>query len=140
MAGEPDDLAWFRDWLSLVRQATAAGRLFSRVRVVTVPLTDYSRFGLWGSGHTAEAGEDIRYLTRDKAEEVGLPECDYWLFDSRKLIVMQFDEDDRFVRAEVVEDPAVIVEHNYWRDVARHHAVIRDEFAAEHAQRDVQRR
>src|SRR5437879_1085225 len=46
LAGEPDDLAWFEDWLALVRAATAEGRRFSRVRVVSLPLTDYSRFGL----------------------------------------------------------------------------------------------
>ena len=123
----------------MVRHATAAGRLFSRVRVLSLPLSDYNRFGLWGTGYTSEAGDDIRYLTRDKADEVGLPEHDYWLFDSRKLVVMRFGEGDRFVGAEIVEDPAVVVKHNYWRDVARHHAVTRDEFAAKHAQRDVQR-
>ena len=35
LAREPDDLAWFQDWLALVRAATAEGRRFSRVRVVS---------------------------------------------------------------------------------------------------------
>ena len=45
---------------------------------------------------------------------------------------MNFAEDDRFLGAEVVEEPAVIVQHNYWRDVARHHAITRDEFVAKY--------
>jgi hypothetical protein len=139
VAGEPDDLLWFQDWLTMVREATAEGRLFSRVRVVSLPLTDYTRFGLWASGHTAGAGDDIRYLARDQAEAVDLPKHDYWLFDSRTLVVMRFGDDDRFVGAEIIGDPAVIVEHNYWRDVARHHAIRRDDFVTKHEQRDHER-
>lgn len=131
LAGEPDDLAWFQNWLSMIREATAEGRRFSRVRVVSVPLTDYSRFGLWGSKLTNAAGEDIRYLTRDKARAEELPDHDYWLFDSHKLVRMHFDDTDRFLGGELIEDSAVIVQHNYWRDAAWHRAVRRDEFAAE---------
>lgn len=79
----------------MVRQATYEGRLFSRVRVVSFPLTGYIRFGMWVGSFTREAGDDIRYLTREQAAE--LPQYDYWLFDSRKLVKMHFGEDDRFV-------------------------------------------
>jgi hypothetical protein len=110
------------------------------VRVVSFPLTDYTRLAMWVAGYTREAGDDIRYLTRDQAETAELPRHDFWLFDSCKLVLMNFGEDDRFVGAEVVEDPSVIVEHNCWRDAARHHAMTPDEFVAKHEQRDVQRR
>lgn len=119
----------------MVRQATAEGRLFSRVRVVGFPLTDYVRFSMWVGRLTREAGDDIRYLTREQAAE--LPQYDYWLFDSCKLVKVLFSDDDGFLGGEVIEDPAVIVQHNYWRDVARHHAVTRDEFDAKYEQRDI---
>lgn len=128
LSGNPDNLAWAEGWFSMIREATTAGRRFSRVRVVSVPLSDYSRFGLWASQFTTAAGEDIRYVTRDVANGAGLPNHDYWLFDSRKLARMHFGEDDRFLGAEIIEDPAVIVEHNYWRDAAWHCAVRRDDF------------
>nr|MDT0657254.1 hypothetical protein [Micromonospora sp. DSM 115978] len=123
----------------MVRKATAEGRLFARVRVVSVPLTDYSRFSMWIAGYTREAGDDIRYLTREQAEALILPKHDYWLFDSRKLVMMRFGDDDRFVGAELIAAPAAIVEHNYWRDVARHHAISRDEFITKHEQHDRER-
>src|SRR5437764_1112204 len=113
----------------MIRTAAAEGRRFSRVRVFDVPPSDYNRFSFAVSHHNNAAGEDIRYLTRDQAAE--LPDHDYWLFDSRKLVRMQFDDDDRFLGAEIIEDPAVIVQHNYWRDAAWHHAVRRDDFAIE---------
>jgi uncharacterized protein DUF6879 len=129
--GNPDNLEWAESWFSMIRDATAAGRLFSRVRVVSVPLSDYSRFGLYASQFTTAAGEDIRYVDRETADKAGLPNHDYWLFDSRKLAMMHFGDDDRFLGAEIIEDPAMIVQHNYWRDAARHCAVRRDDFGTE---------
>ncbi len=131
LAGEPDDLPWMQDWLKMIRAASAGGRRFSRVRVVMVPLTDYSRFGVWCSQFTNGAGEDIRYVTRDEAVADGLPNHDYWLLDSRKLVRMNFDDGGRFEGGEIVEDPTMIVQHNYWRDVAWHRARRRDDFATE---------
>lgn len=119
-----------QDWLSMVENAASVGRSFSRVRVVSLPLSDYNRWGYAVARHNIAAGEDIRYLVRERADAAGLPNHDYWLFDSRKLLRMHFAEDDRFLTAEVVEDPAEIVRHNYWRDAAWHHAVRRDEFGA----------
>jgi hypothetical protein len=131
LAGEQDDLLWMQSWLVMLRDLTAPGRRFARVRVVSMPLTDYSRFGVWCAQFTNAAGEDIRYLTRDQAQAEGLPAHDYWLFDSRILVQLHFDDEDRFLGGEVIEDPAVIVQHNYWRDAAWHKAVRRDDFAAE---------
>jgi hypothetical protein len=115
----------------MIREATREGRSFARVRAVSLPLSDYNRWSHVVAQHNNAAGEDIRYLTRDLAKATGLPDHDYWLFDSRKLAIMQFDDDNRFLGAEIVEDPSVIVQHNYWRDAAWHHAVRRDEFATE---------
>jgi hypothetical protein len=131
LAGEKDDLPWMRSWLVMLRDLTAQGRRFARVRVVSLPLTDYTRFGVWCAQFTNGAGEDIRYLIRDQAQAEGLPAHDYWLFDSRTLVQLHFDNEDRFLGGELIEDPAVIVQHNYWRDAAWHRAVRRDDFAAE---------
>jgi hypothetical protein len=130
-------MGWFQNWLSMIRAATAEGRRFSRARVVSVPLSDYSRFGVFCSQYTNAAGEEIRYLARDKAWD--LPDYDYWLFDSRLLIKMRFDEEENFLGGEVIEDPAAIVQHGYWRDAAWHHAVRRDDFATEQNEQHPQR-
>jgi hypothetical protein len=119
-------MGWFQNWLSRIRQAAVEGRRFKRVRVVSVPLTDYSRFAVFCSKYTNEAGEDIRYLPRDKAE--GLPDYDYWLFDSRKLVRMHFAEDENFLGGEIIEDSATIVLHSYWRDAAWRRAIRREDF------------
>lgn len=124
-------MLWMQSWLDMLRESTAEGRRFSRVRVVSMPLTDYSRFGVWCAQFTNGAGEDIRYLPRDIADAEKLPNHDYWLFDSRKLVRMHFDDTGSFLGGEVVEDSAEVVNHNYWRDVAWHFAARRDDFATE---------
>ncbi len=61
-----------------------------------------------------------------------MPKHDYWLFDSRLLGHMHFDNDDgRLTGIDLIDDPAEIVQHNYWRDAAWHHAVLRDDFASQ---------
>jgi hypothetical protein len=99
LAGASDDLPWMQNWLAMIREATSKSRRFHRVRVVSLPLTDYSRFGVWCAQFTNGAGADIRYATRDQARTEGLPDHDYWLFDSRKLVRMHFDHTDSFLGA-----------------------------------------
>ncbi|WP_242613304.1 DUF6879 family protein [Herbihabitans rhizosphaerae] len=119
------------DWTDMVARSGAAGKLFERVRVVSEPFTDYTRYGLWSSQFTCGAGEDIRYLKRDQAN--GLPNHDYWLFDSRILVMMNFDDDDQPLEHEIIDDqPELLVQHNYWRDAAWHHAIRREDFVAQH--------
>jgi hypothetical protein len=120
-------------WKRLVRTATAEGRQFARVRIVSEPWSEYTRYALWQSLQNIAAGEDIRYLSRQRAEAVGLRAGlwvhDYWLFDSSLLIVMHYDDATDDLRGcEILQDPAVIVQHNYWRDAAWHHAMPRDEY------------
>lgn len=93
--GEPDDYAWHRDWLGLLREVTALGVQVQRVRLVSVPHTEYTRWGLDIARLNAEAGEDMRYLSRGLANDVDFPEEDYWLLDDDKLVLSVFSADGR---------------------------------------------
>jgi Family of unknown function (DUF6879) len=129
MAGDLANPDPWEPWRRNVRAQTAAGRRFTRVRVVSEPWSDYTRFGLWSCRSLIEAGEDIRHLSRPRAVELGLPEHDYRFFDSRLSVVLHYDDKTNdLVSRVVVTDPATIVQHNYWRDLAWHHAVPRDQY------------
>lgn len=128
-AGEPDDREWFMDWYQAVRRRSAVGKRMERVRVVTEPHSDYIRWEM-DLGHlNVEAGEDIRYLPRDRARELELPEEDFWLFDSVKVARLVFGEDDVRLPTELITDPAEVVRRCHWRDVAWHYAVPLREYA-----------
>jgi hypothetical protein len=123
----PDD-----PWTRLVQAAKAAGKRFERVRAISEPWSDYSRYALWECLDNLAAGEDIRYMSRERTMAIGLPVTlpgyDYWLFDSRLLVRLHYNEANDHVHSEVVDDSAAIVQHNYWRDAAWHYALQRDEY------------
>jgi hypothetical protein len=117
---EAEDL---RPWLDMVRDATSAGKRLARVRVVTEPWSDYIRFEANSASLNIEVGEDIRYLPRNQAADLDLPDHDFWLFDSCRVAILHFSDMDQLLGAEVIEDASLVVRHCYWRDVAWHHAV-----------------
>lgn len=122
LAGEPD-YSWNDEWEAMMRRRTADSQRMTRVRIVSEPHDDYTRFLLDLARVNVAAGEDIRYLSRDRAEGVDLPGYDFWLIDSTWLGIMQFGEDDALLGAEVHDDPAVVVRHCRYRDVALHYAI-----------------
>lgn len=97
MTGKSDDFSWHERWLKLVSDATQAGKIINRVRVVTVPHSDYARWGLTVARLNIEAGEDIRWLPRHLSDGIEFPVDDYWLFDCNRVIFTVFEEDGRFV-------------------------------------------
>jgi hypothetical protein len=131
LAGEPDDYAWHRSWMAMLERDTTAGKLWQRVRIVTVPLSDWTRYAVAVARLSVQSGEDIRYLRRDAAEQAGILPLDSWLFDDTQLVQLRFqDRDDTFVAAELVEDAAVVRQHQVWRMAALQHAQTIDHFLA----------
>ncbi|MEV7969279.1 DUF6879 family protein [Sphaerisporangium sp. NPDC088356] len=126
----PDD--FLHEWYHLMRSHADAGREVRRVRVVSEPHSDYTRFGLWLSERNVTAGEDIRYLPRPQAEALRLPTIDYWLLDSTRMYILRFTDDDNLLGGELVTDPDVLRQALEWRDIAWEHAIPRAEYALSH--------
>ncbi|UUU21731.1 DUF6879 family protein [Streptomyces sp. DSM 40750] len=123
----PDDS--HRPWCENVRNQTAQGKRFERVRLVDDPPTEGQRYLLAGAPSNVAAGEDIRNLTRAEAEQLRLPNYDFWLFDSRTLARFAFDDEDTTLGVYVTEDPAEVLAACQARDAAWHHAMRTEEFA-----------
>ncbi|MFZ4235707.1 DUF6879 family protein [Streptomyces murinus] len=118
-------------WQANVREQTKAGKRIERVRLVDSPPTDGQRFLLaTGLGNVA-AGEDIRNLFRTDAEGLGLPEYDFWLFDSRTVVRFAIDGDGVTLGVTVHEDSETIVQACQVRDAAWHFAVPTRQFQAQ---------
>lgn len=123
LAGEPRDDTWRDPWRRFVRTARTAGKRMERVHVVTEPLPDYTRFELeWAYPANVEAGEDVRILPRRVADSLNLPDRDYWLLDSSRVAVMDYDEHGNWLDVDMVDDPAVVAEHLRGRDLALRHS------------------
>ena len=118
-------------WGAVVRGATARGARFERVRVVSDPPTDYQRFGMYGSQVNTELGEDMRYLPRDRANELDLPGHDFWVFDSEKVAFLPWTADDRMLEVQLITDPELVAHHERWIDLAWPHATPALDYIAE---------
>ncbi len=107
-------------WTARVRGAVAAGKIMQRVHVVTEPLTDYLRFEIgWSYLLNADAGEDIRILPVPAGQwPTSLPTEDYWLFDSRTLVGMRYDQDGTMTGAELDDEPAAVMRASTGRNAA----------------------
>lgn len=107
LAGHPAPTPQRKEpWLARLRDEHARGLRRSRVRVITAPVTDYTRYECeWGYAPNSEAGEDIRILdlTDETPEPYGYVE-DFWLLDDRWPISMHYDETGRFLGADIVPD------------------------------------
>jgi len=131
LAGEPDDYPWHRWWLDMIQRDLAAGKVWQRVRIVSVPVSDWTRYGVEVARLSVAVGEDIRYLRRDAAEQMGLTPYDSWIFDGDQLVHLHFnDHDDTFVGAELVTDGKAVQRHQAWRDLAWAHAQTLEDFVA----------
>lgn len=120
IAGQPHgaDTSW---WTSLVRDHRKAGHTMSRVRVVTEPLTDYTRFELAVFPDLVAAGDEIRVLALDD-DTPAFPH-DYWLFDDRDLWRMHYTDGGAYQGAENIPDPDEVDRHRQWRDDALQRSV-----------------
>lgn len=112
LAGSPADPMqdpYLSPWMYQVAQQTAEGRRIGRVRVMEEPPTDYQRWELWLDAWNTGAGEQIGYLDRSQAAQLGEPPfglCDWWLFDSDRVMLMHFDSAGVRVSVELTQDPA----------------------------------
>ncbi|RDI44999.1 DUF6879 family protein [Nocardia mexicana] len=94
-----------RQWAALVAETTARGVTVARVRVVTVPHSEYTGWLLAASAPNAAAGEQIRWLPRHLADTP--PADDYWLFDESTVAFNTVDGDGDTVGLAVTTDPAI---------------------------------
>jgi hypothetical protein len=122
LAGSPEpptENADLGDWMAQVAEHVAEGKTYGRVRVVETPPTDYQRWMQWMDRWNREAGETIRYLTRQAARRAGIIPAigpdDWWLFDDRRLVVMRFDKVGRRIQVEAFEDEPEVAQALKWR-------------------------
>ena len=131
LAGAPDDYRWLAEWLGFIAEVTAAGTRVQRARLVTVPHTDYSRWGLVVAEKLTAAGEDIRYLPRERAAGIALPDEDFWLLDEDRLILSVFSADGRQGGYASNDDPDLVIQCRAVRDQVWSRAVDYHEYVSQ---------
>jgi hypothetical protein len=113
------------EWVAHIRTASRWQKRHQRVHVVTQPLSAGMQQELTeGYEGNVAAGEDIRIIGVQQGDwPDGIPHQDFWLFDSQRLFVQQYDEAGKYIGVLQAEDPGQILSACHVRDAALHRAM-----------------
>jgi hypothetical protein len=89
---DPDGESW-REWSTIVRDATARGVRVRRARIVSEPVTAYTRWLHQSTVVNETVGERVRWLPRSRASDIPLPGNDFWVIDDRLVQFHHFTGD-----------------------------------------------
>src|SRR5271166_2755899 len=99
---------WWRPWREMMHRNQAAGRTLRRLRVISEPVTDYIRFEWQDADELVKAGEDVRWLPRQRASAVILPANDLWSFDNEIIVFTHLSGNGQIQGYEMTRDPALV--------------------------------
>jgi hypothetical protein len=95
-------------WAARLATSSIAGKLWQRVRVVEMPLSDYVRWETAAYVESSVLGEEIRVLVRTPQKFAELID-DFWIFDagesSAKVVAVRYDDAGRPAGNELITDP-----------------------------------
>ncbi|MFJ3660347.1 DUF6879 family protein [Streptomyces sp. NPDC090119] len=117
------------EWCAERREQVALGKRFERVRIIDNPPTAGQLYLLDNARRNSAVGEKILNVWREDADRLGLPGEDFWIFDSRLVALLNFDDADNLISVELITEPAAVLRYSTVRDAALHHAVPYEEFA-----------
>ncbi|WP_253949736.1 DUF6879 family protein [Nocardia terpenica] len=111
-AGEPYEReeqpdSW-RAWDELMIETAGRGVVLERLRVVTVPHSEYTRWLIENTADNIATGEQVRWLPRHLTAPDTVPRDDYWLFDRNKVAFTTFAEDGAFMGLSITTDPRIV--------------------------------
>ncbi|WP_314612477.1 DUF6879 family protein [Streptomyces stackebrandtii] len=131
IAGQPVEWDYEDEWCMNVRAQTAQGKRFERVRIIDNPPTPGQIYLLDNAKRNCAVGEDIRNLWRTDADRLRLPAEDFWIFDSRLVALLNFDDSDNLIDVELITEPVEVNRYAQVRDAAWHYAVPYERFSAD---------
>ncbi|WP_328898586.1 hypothetical protein OHR86_00225 [Streptomyces sp. NBC_00441] len=103
-----DRASWWRPWLDVVTEAVGRGVAIRRARIVSEPVSEYTRYLYDTTFTNMAAGEQVRWLPRQRASDIPLPGNDFWLFDGQLVQWNHFAGDGSSQGPEVTDEPAAV--------------------------------
>lgn len=100
--------SWWDTYYQHIADAVSRGVAVRRARIVSEPVSEYIRWEHYVTRANIEAGEQVRWLPRRSASDLGLPGNDFWAFDEAVLRIHHFSGDGAVVEDELSRDPATV--------------------------------
>jgi hypothetical protein len=120
MRSDPMFMAWqrgdriglgeARPWLDLMAELTGRGVVVRRARIISEPVSEYIRFEYEVTDTNTDAGEQVRWLPRRRANGIPLPANDFWLVDNKRVLWNHFTGEGEIHPdgKELTDDPAEV--------------------------------
>ena len=108
VADTDPDSDWWSGWSMIIRDAISRGVTVRRARIVSEPVSQYTRWLHAITPANLAAGELVRWLPRAEAVDLCLPGSDFWLFDDLLVRFGQFNGDGQPLAPQYREEPDVI--------------------------------
>ncbi|MBH5335420.1 hypothetical protein IHE55_11665 [Streptomyces pactum] len=103
-----DRASWWRPWLDLISETVSRGVVVRRARIVSEPVSEYTRFLHSFTFTNVAAGEQVRWLARRRASDLCLPGNDFWVFDGQLVRFNHFTGDGASGGGEMRDEPDVV--------------------------------
>jgi hypothetical protein len=108
----------WRNWLDLAWRHTSGGTAeIRRVRLVDDPPTRYQQWAIAITSWHEQAGDHIRYMPCQLAEQLGIPIANWWLFDDTHVVAMTYDGGKEPGKI-LISDSEAVAKYRTWRDLA----------------------
>ncbi len=92
------DVPGFKEWLSKLEEKTKDGVAIVDIQVLDLPMSDYIQFGISGASFFAEEkGEKFLFVERKNVSKLITNFPDYWMFDSKTVMTMNYDSNGRLI-------------------------------------------
>ena len=99
---------WWRPWREMMGRHQAAGKTLRRLRIVSEPVSDYIKFEWLDAAELVKAGEDVRWLPRQRTSALLLPGNDLWCFDGQTVVFTHFSGNGEVQGYELTTDPTLV--------------------------------
>jgi hypothetical protein len=123
--------------MARMARTTMAGVVWTRARLITWPLTDYTRFALVGYQESAAVGLRTFLAYVDTHPELAALDREFWLFDAGTpravAMLMDYDSNGRLLGSRITRDSAELDRCDRDRELALAHAIPLNHFLAEKA-------
>lgn len=107
-----DEIPGYKDWLSRIETKKKQGVRVINMQVVDLPLNDYTRYAVEVILPINErAGQESYFIERSKAADTVSGFQDFWMFDSEKVLLMDYDKNGRFLGGRVLTDTLSIARY-----------------------------
>lgn len=85
------------------------------LQVLDLPMSDYLKFGIeMGSSIAEQYGQRFLFVERDKVANLIARFQDYWLFDNKAVIPMNYDPRGRFInKGTAITEPISLSKYIY---------------------------